>query len=120
MRRRSWPLFETLDWLEERLGERATCSGSELDRGRLAAVSDGRSLRRRLLRHFKCNLRRIVDYPNLWGYTRELYQLPRIAATVELDEIKQHYYGTHARAEPVTDRPGRSAAIDFSTPHGRG
>ena len=50
--------------------------------------------------HFKCNLRRIVDYPNLWGYTRDLYQLPGIATTVALDEIKRHYYGTHRELNP--------------------
>ncbi len=46
--------------------------------------------------HFKCNLRRIVDYPNLWGFVRELYQVPAVGGTVHLDHIKQHYYRSHA------------------------
>ena len=69
--------------------------------------------------HFKCNLRRLVDYPNLWGYTRELYQLPGIAATVKLDEIKRHYYCTHASINPSRIVP-LGPAIDFDAPHGRG
>jgi putative glutathione S-transferase len=69
--------------------------------------------------HFKCNLRRLLDYPNLWGYTRELYQLPGIAATVELDEIKRHYYGTHPTINPSGIVP-LGPLLDFETPHGRG
>ena len=69
--------------------------------------------------HFKCNLRRLVDYPNLWGYTRELYQLPGIAATVELDEIKRHYYGTHPSINPSGVVP-LGPLLDFEAPHRRG
>ena len=55
--------------------------------------------------HFKCNLRRIVDYPNLWGYLRELYQQPGIAATVDMDHIKRHYYRTHPHVNPRASCP---------------
>jgi glutathionyl-hydroquinone reductase len=113
------PLFETLDWLEALLGERRYLLGDRL------TETDWR-LFPTLVRfdavyysHFKCNLRRIVDYPNLWGYTRELYQLPKIAQTVELDEIKQHYYGTHVELNPSRIVP-LGPEIDFSAPHGRG
>ena len=50
--------------------------------------------------HFKCNLRRLLDYPNLWGYTRELYQVPGVAETVNLDHIKRHYYTSHPSINP--------------------
>ena len=50
--------------------------------------------------HFRCNRRRIVEYPNLWAYTRELYQLPGIAPTVAMDQIKRHYYTTHDELNP--------------------
>lgn len=68
--------------------------------------------------HFKCSLRRIVDYPNLWPYVRDLYQQPGIADTVRFDEIRAHYYGTHPMINPsgiVALRP----EADFSAPHGR-
>jgi putative glutathione S-transferase len=69
--------------------------------------------------HFKCNVRRIVDYPELWGYTRELYQQPGIAATVRMDEIKAHYYRTHPSINPTGIVP-IGPELDFSAPHGRG
>ena len=79
--------------------------------------------------HFKCNLRRLVDYPNLWGYTRDLYQLPGVAATVELDQIKRHYYCTHASINPTRIVPARArdrlrtarpGLTEFGRAHGRG
>ncbi len=112
------PLFETLDWLEGLLGERRYLLGDRLTEAdwrlfptlvRFDAVYYG---------HFKCNLRRLVDYPNLWGYARELYQLPGVAATVELDEIKRHYYATHESINPSRIVP-LGPAIDFDAPHGR-
>jgi putative glutathione S-transferase len=69
--------------------------------------------------HFKCNLRRIVDYPNLWGYTRDIYQIPGVAETVNMAHIKNHYYESHRHINPsgiVPDGP----ALDFESPHGRG
>ena len=51
--------------------------------------------------HFKCNLRRIADYPNLWNYLKELYQVPGIAETVHFGHIKQHYYGSHKMLNPA-------------------
>ena len=68
--------------------------------------------------HFKCNVRRIVDYPNLWGYLRELYQYPGVAETVRLDQIKTHYYSSHESVNPTRIVPV-GPAIDFTTPHGR-
>jgi glutathionyl-hydroquinone reductase len=69
--------------------------------------------------HFKCNRRRIVDYPNLWAYTRDLYQLPGIAGTVRMDEIKRHYYTTHDMINPSRIIPA-GPDLDFLASHGRG
>ncbi len=69
--------------------------------------------------HFRLNYRRLVDYPNLWGYARELYQLPRAARTVALDQIKVHYYTTHDELNPKRIIPV-GPNYDWSQPHGRG
>ncbi|MGH3089489.1 MAG: glutathione S-transferase family protein [Rubrobacteraceae bacterium] len=68
--------------------------------------------------HFKCNVRRIVDYPNLWGYLRDLYQCPGVSETVFLDQIKTHYYSSHETVNPTRIVP-KGPVIDFTTPHGR-
>ncbi len=111
-------LFETLDELEGRLGRQRYLAGEVI------TEADWR-LFTTLLRfdpvyhgHFKCNLRRLVDYPNLWGYTRELYQVPGVAETVNLHHIKQHYYASHRSVNPTGIVP-RGPEIDFSAPHGR-
>jgi putative glutathione S-transferase len=69
--------------------------------------------------HFKCNLRRLMDYPNLWAYARDLYQQPRIAETVSIDQIKRHYYTTHDMINPSRLIPA-GPELDFLAPHGRG
>ncbi len=69
--------------------------------------------------HFKCNIRRIVDYPNLWGFTRDIYQIPGVAETVNMEHVKRHYFESHRHINPfgiVPDGP----ELDFTTPHGRG
>ncbi len=68
--------------------------------------------------HFKCNLRRIVDYAHLSGYLRDLYQQPGIAETVDFDHIKRHYYLTHGRLNPLRIVP-KGPALDLLAPHGR-
>ena len=68
--------------------------------------------------HFKCNLRRIVDYPNLFGYLKDLYQVPGVAETVNFDHIKRHYYMTHDDINPTRIVP-LGPIQDFTTPHGR-
>ncbi|MFZ0421409.1 MAG: glutathione S-transferase family protein [Xanthobacteraceae bacterium] len=69
--------------------------------------------------HFKCNLRRVADYPNLWNYLRDLYQQPGIAETVSLDQIKRHYYGSQRQVNPTGIVP-IGPLIDFMAPHDRG
>ncbi len=68
--------------------------------------------------HFKCNRRRLVDYANLWGYTRDLYQHPGIAETVAMEQIKRHYFTTHDQLNPGRIIP-RGPDLDFAAPHGR-
>jgi putative glutathione S-transferase len=112
-------VFATLERLEERL------TGSRYLLGDAITEADWRAFTT-LVRfdavyylHFKCNLRRIVDLPAVWGYTRDLYQQPGIADTVRMDEIKAHYYGTHPMINPTGIVP-IGPELDFSAPHGRG
>ena len=69
--------------------------------------------------HFRCNGARIVDFPALWGYTRELYQWPGVASTVAMDEIKRHYYTTHDMLNPKRIIPAGPERLDWLEPHGR-
>ena len=114
-----YPLFETLDWLEERLSQNRYLLGDRL------TEADWR-LFPTLVRfdsvyhlHFKCNRKRIVDYPNLWAYTRELYQVPGVAETVNLDHIVRHYHYSHDTINPHRIIP-INPILDFDAPHGRG
>lgn len=68
--------------------------------------------------HFKCNLRRIVDYPNLWNYLKDLYQQPGVQETCNLDHIKRHYYKSHPQVNPTRIVP-KGPIIDFNQPHNR-
>ncbi|HXP28586.1 MAG TPA: glutathione S-transferase family protein, partial [Solirubrobacteraceae bacterium] len=68
--------------------------------------------------HFRCNYRRLVDYPNLWAYARELYQWPGVASTVAMEQIKRHYYTTHDELNPKKIIPV-GPGYDWSQPHGR-
>jgi len=112
------PLFESLDWLEQRLSQARYLVGEQPTEAdwrlfttlvRFDAVYHG---------HFKCNIRRLVDYPNLWAYTRELYQWPGIAATVNLSHIKRHYYMSHRQINPTGVVP-LGPTIDFNAPSHR-
>ena len=111
-------LFEALDDLEERLSKSRYLFGNRIVEAdwrlfctlvRFDVVYHG---------HFKCNLRRIVDYPNLQGYLMDLYQQPGIAETVNFDHIKRHYYMTHTEINPTRIVP-IGPAIDLTSPHNR-
>ncbi|MGB5502025.1 MAG: glutathione S-transferase family protein [Polyangiales bacterium] len=111
-------LFDTLDWLEERLSKQRYLVGEQITEAdwrlfttlvRFDAVYVG---------HFKTNLRRVADYPNLWAYTRELYQVPGVSGTVNMQHIKQHYYGSHESINPTRIVP-MGPTINFEEPHGR-
>ena len=112
------PLFETLDYLEQLLATRRYLTGDLITEAdwrlfttlvRFDAVYVG---------HFKCNKRRLVDYPNLWGYIRELYQMPKIADTVNFAHIKRHYYQSHKTINPTGIVPV-GPLLDFNLPHHR-
>lgn len=112
------PLFDTLDWLEQRL------AGSRYLMGEQITEADWR-LFTTLVRfdpvyhlHFKCNRKRLVDYPHLWAYTRELYQVPGVAETVNMDHIVRHYHYSHESINPHRILP-INPMIDFDAPHGR-
>lgn len=112
------PLFEALDDLEDRLATRRFLSGDA------QTLADWR-LFTTLVRfdpvyvgHFKCNIRRIADYPNLFGYLRDLYQTPGVAETVDFDQIKRHYYVTHEHINPARIVPV-GPALDLTAAHGR-
>jgi putative glutathione S-transferase len=113
------PLFETLDWLEQRLSRQRYLCGAQVTEAdwrlfttlvRFDSVYHG---------HFKCNIRRIIDYPNIWAYTRELYQWPKVAETVNFQHIKSHYYQSHRSVNPTGIVP-IGPSIDFAAPHARG
>jgi putative glutathione S-transferase len=113
------PLFETLDSLDERLGTRRYLFGKQI------TLADWR-LFTTLLRfdpvyyvHFKCNVRRIVDYPSLWPYLRDLLTVPGVRETVNMDHIKRHYYGTHPSINPHGIVPV-GPVLDYDEPAGRG
>ena len=112
------PLFETLDCLERRLSENRYLTGERITEAdwrlfptlvRFDTVYHG---------HFKCNRKRLVDYPNLWAYTRELYQWPGVAATVRMDHITRHYHYSHESINPHRIVPV-GPVLDFGAPHGR-
>jgi putative glutathione S-transferase len=111
-------LFSTLDWLENRLDQHRFLMGNELTEAdwrlfttlvRFDPVYHG---------HFKCNIRMLKDYPNLWAYTRDLYQHPGIAQTVHFDHIKGHYYESHTMINPTGIVP-LGPDLDFKAPHDR-
>lgn len=68
--------------------------------------------------HFKCNIRRVQDYPNLWNYVKELYQIPGIRETCNFDHMKNHYFGSHESINPSRIIP-KGPVIDFDAPHDR-
>jgi glutathionyl-hydroquinone reductase len=111
-------LFAALDKLEGRLATRRYLTGSRLTEADIRLFTT-------LIRfdpvyhgHFKCNLHRIIDYANLWGFLRDVYQTGGIAETVHIDFIKRHYYGSHANLNPARIVP-IGPDLNYETPHGR-
>jgi putative glutathione S-transferase len=112
-------LFATLDELEERLATQRYLAGEQLTEADWRLFTTLVRFDPVYVGHFKCNLRRLVDCPNLWAYTRELYQVPGVAETVNFQHIKNHYYGSHRTINPTGIVP-LGPRIDFGEPHGRG
>ncbi|MBM3606836.1 MAG: glutathione S-transferase family protein [Alphaproteobacteria bacterium] len=112
-------LFDTLDMLEDRLSRQRYLCGPQITEAdirllptllRFDAVYHG---------HFKCNRNKIAEMPNLWAYTRDLYQQPGVAATFNFDHAKKHYYSSHLHINPTGIVPA-GPRIDFNAPHDRG
>jgi glutathionyl-hydroquinone reductase len=113
-------IFDLLPELDARLADRRYLTGDEITEAdwrlfvtlvRFDAVYHT---------HFRCNGARIVDFEQLWGYTRDRFQQPGIADTVAMDQIKRHYYTTHDELNPKRIIPGGPEHLDFLAPHGRG
>ena len=111
-------LFARLDWLEARLATRRYLVGGQLTEADVRLFTTLARFDSVYVGHFKCNVRRLVDYPNLWGYARDLYARPEFGSTVDLDHIKRHYYMTHERLNPSRIVPA-GPAIDWAEPHDR-
>jgi len=111
-------LFDALDTLEQRLAGQRYLVGNTLTEADWRLFATLVRFDSVYVTHFKCNLRRLVDYPNLWAYTRELYQCPGVAATVNFAHIKHHYFVSHSSVNPLGIVPV-GPEIDFGTPHGR-
>lgn len=94
-------VFETLDWLEARLAGSRFLVGSQPTEADIRLFTTLVRFDSVYHGHFKCNLRRLVDYPTLWAYTRDLYQWPKVADTVDFLHIKRHYYMSHERINPT-------------------
>ena len=113
-----YPLFESLDWIENILAKHRYLVGDTLTEADWRLFTTLIRFDKVYHLHFKCNRRRIVDYPNLWAYTRDLYQHPKVADTVHFDHIVHHYHYSHEtinpnRIIPINPQP------DFTAPHGR-
>jgi putative glutathione S-transferase len=112
-------LFATLDQLEERLSRQRYLVGRRITEADWRLFTTLVRFDAVYYSHFKCNIRRIIDYPNLWNYLRDLYQVPGVAETVSLDHIKRHYYGSHRKINPTGIVPV-GPLIDFTLAHDRG
>lgn len=112
-------LFAALDRAEAILGRSRYLTGSELTEADVRLFTTLVRFDAVYVTHFKCNAKRIIDYPNLWGYTRDLYQTKGVAETVDMEHIKTHYFVSHRQINPsgiIPDGPD----LDFDSPHGRG
>ncbi|MBX6342182.1 MAG: glutathione S-transferase C-terminal domain-containing protein, partial [Thermomicrobiaceae bacterium] len=111
-------LFARLDWLEERLSRQRFLVGNQITEADVRLFPTLVRFDAVYYLHFKCNLRRLVDYPNLWAYARDLYARPGFGDTVNFDHIKRHYYRTHPQLNPSGIVP-RGPIVDWTTPHDR-
>jgi glutathionyl-hydroquinone reductase len=109
------PLFETLDWLENRLSRHSHVAGERLTEADIRLFTTLARFDPVYYGHFKCNVRRLVDYPRLWALTREIYQMPEMRRTVNFDHIKRHYYMSHRSVNPTGIVPV-GPEIDFDAP----
>ena len=112
-------LFLALDRVEDILARSRYLTGTEITEADVRLFTTLVRFDAVYVTHFKCNLKRVVDYPNIWGYTRDIYQTRGVAETVNMTHIKRHYYESHRHINPfgiVPDGP----LLNFEDPHGRG
>jgi len=112
-------LFGALDRAEALLAERRYLTGDQITEADWRLFTTLVRFDPVYVGHFKCNLRRLIDYPNLWNYVLELYQHPGVAKTVNLAHIKDHYYQSQTSINPHRVVP-KGPVIDYSAPHDRG
>jgi putative glutathione S-transferase len=112
------PLFETLDRLEERLASRRYLVGADLTEADVRLWVTLARFDSVYYSHFKCSIRRLTDYPNLWAYARDLYSRPAFRETTNFDHIKRHYFMTHSRINPTRIVP-EGPVLDWTAPHDR-
>ncbi|MDD9910893.1 MAG: glutathione S-transferase family protein [Ahrensia sp.] len=112
------PLFETLDMLEARLDRQRYLVGDQMTEADWRLFTTLVRFDPVYVGHFKCNKKRIADYPNLSNYTRDLYQHPGVAETINMTHIKCHYYGSHETINPTLVVPV-GPDIDYTQPHDR-
>lgn len=113
------PLFETLDWLDARLDTQRYLTGNQITEADWRLFTTLVRFDPVYVGHFKCNIRRIADYANLSGFLRDLYQHPKIADTVNMAHIKNHYYASHETLNPSRVVP-KGPDDDLNAPHNRG
>src|SRR5208282_412369 len=111
-------VFAALDWVEEQLSGQRYLVGGRLTEADWRLFTTLVRFDAVYYSHFKCNLRRIADYPNLSNYLRDLYQMPGIADTVNMDHIKRHYYMSMTAINPTRIVP-LGPELDFAAPHDR-
>ena len=112
-------VFETLDEIEKRLSNNRYLCGSDFTEADLRLFPTLARFDVAYHYAFKCNIRRLMDYPNLWGYAREIYQMPRVAQTVHFDIYKQGYFSPSELRNPLGIVPV-GPVLDWDAPHNRG
>ncbi|MEL7204846.1 MAG: glutathione S-transferase family protein [Pseudomonadota bacterium] len=112
-------LFGTMDWLENRLSKNRYLMGDRITEADWRLVPTLFRFDPVYHLHFKCNRKRLIDYPHLWAYTRALYQWPGVAKTVNFDHIVRHYHYSHESINPHRIIP-INPVLDWNAPHGRG
>jgi putative glutathione S-transferase len=111
-------LFARLEWLEQRLTRQRFLVGAQITEADIRLFTTLVRFDAVYYGHFKCNLHRLIDFPNLWDYARDLYQHPGFGETVDFDHIKRHYYMTHDQINPSRIVP-KGPLVDWTTPHTR-
>ncbi len=114
-----YEVFEGLDRCEDILSQQRYLCGNELTEADICLFTTLWRFDAVYFTHFKCNIRRIHDYPNLWNYVLDIYQQPGVRDTLNLDHTKRHYFGSHDTINPTLIVPV-GPDVDFDAPHDRG